>query len=91
MQQRGDHQAVALLVAELASEPVGGALGGDAVEAEALGHALPDGGALEEVERAGAAGERLDGARRQDLDALDGALDAAALCGRRPGWRGAAP
>ena len=63
VKQRGDHQAVARLVAELASEPVGDALGGDAVQTEALGHTLPHGGALEEVKRAGAAGDRVDGAR----------------------------
>ena len=90
VQQRGDHQAVAGLVADLAGEPVGGALGGDGVQAEALGNPLPDGGALEEVKGAGAAGDRVHGARGQHLDALDGALDAAALCGRRPGWPAAA-
>ena len=65
VQQRGDHQPVAGLVAELAGEPVGGALGGDGVQAEALGDALPHGGALEEVERPGAAGDRVHGARRR--------------------------
>ena len=78
VQQRGDHQPVARLVAELAGEPVGDALGGDGVQTEALGNPLPDGGALEEVKRASAAGDRVDGARRQNLDGLDGALDAAA-------------
>ena len=42
VQQRGDHQAVAVLVAGLAREAVGGALGGDAVQAEALGRGVPD-------------------------------------------------
>ena len=37
VQQRGHHQPVARLVAELAGEPVGGALGGDRVQPEALG------------------------------------------------------
>ena len=64
VQQRGDHQPVAGLVADLAGQPVGGALGGDGVQAEALGDALPDGGALEEVKGAGAAGDRVHGARR---------------------------
>ena len=90
VQQRGHHQPVASLVAELAGEPVGGALGGDGVQAEALGHALPYGGALEEVERARLAGDRMDGAGRQHLDAFDGALDAAARACPRGGWRGAA-
>ena len=78
VQQRGHHQPVAGLVAELAREAVGGALGGDRVQAEALWNALPDGGALEEVERAGAARDRVDGARREHLDRLDRALDATA-------------
>ena len=78
VQQRGDHQAVAVLVAGLAGEAVGGALGGDAVQAEALRGAVPDRGALEEVEGAGAAGERLNGFGRQELDGLHDRLDAAA-------------
>ena len=78
VQQRGDHQPVASLVAELAGDPVGRALGGDGVQPEALGHALPDRGALEEVERARLAGDRVDGAGREHLDALDRALDPAA-------------
>ncbi len=34
VQERRDHQAVAMLVADLGGDPVGGALGGDAMEAE---------------------------------------------------------
>ena len=41
VQQRGDHQAVAVLVAGLGGEAVGGALRGDAVQAEALGRGVP--------------------------------------------------
>ena len=78
VQQRGDHEAVAVLVAGLGGEAVGGALRGDAVQAEALGSAVPHRGALEEVERPGLAGERLDGFRGEDLDGLDDRLDAAA-------------
>jgi hypothetical protein len=78
VQQRGDHEAVAVLVAGLAGEAVGGALRGDAVQAEALGRGVPDGRALEEVKGAGAAGERLHGFRREQLDGLDDGLDAAA-------------
>ena len=77
VQKRGDHQAVALLVAGLGGETVGRALRRDAVEAEALGSTLPDGGALEEVVGPGARGERLDGLGREELDRLDHALDAA--------------
>ena len=89
VQQRGDHQPVAGLVADLAGEPVGGALGGDRVQAEALRDALPDGGALEEVKRAGAAGDRVHGPRREHLDPRDDAVDAAARSAPRPGWRAA--
>ena len=59
VQQRRDHQAVAVLVADLGGEPVGGALRRDAVQAEALGRGVPDGRALEEVEGARPRGERL--------------------------------
>ena len=78
VQQRGDHQAVAVLVAGLLGEAVGGALRGDAVQAEALGRGVPHGRALEEVEGARAAGKRLHGLGREDLDGLDDGLDAAA-------------
>ena len=78
VQERRDHQAVALLVAGLGGEAVGRALRGDAVQAEALGSGVPDGRALEEVIGAGAGGESLDGLGREELDALDDALDATA-------------
>ena len=78
VQQRGDHQAVAVLVAGLGGQAVGGTLRGDAVQAEALGRGVPDGRALEEVEGAGADGERLDGLGREHLDGLDDRLDLAA-------------
>ena len=64
VQKRGDHEAIARLVTDLLGEPVGRALGGDSVEAEPLGDALPDGAALEEVERASTAGDGLNGAGR---------------------------
>ena len=51
------------------------------VQPEALRDPLPDGGALEEVKRPGAAGDRVHGPRREHLDAGDGALDAAARGG----------
>jgi hypothetical protein len=78
VQQRGDHQAVAVLVAGLGGEAVGGALGGDAVQAEALGRGVPDGRALEEVEGAGAGRQGLDGLGREQLHRLDHGLDLAA-------------
>ena len=57
VQQARDRQAVAVLVADLRREPVGGVLGGERVQAEALGRGVPHAGALEEVERAHAAGD----------------------------------
>ena len=61
VQQRRDHEAVAMLVAGLLGEAVGSALRDDTVQAKALGRGVPDGRALEEVERARTACERLDG------------------------------
>ena len=78
VQQRGDHQPVALLVAGLDREALGGALRGDAVEAEALGRGVPDGRALEEVEGAGACGDRLHGLRGEHVGRGDDRVDAAA-------------
>jgi hypothetical protein len=75
VQQRGHHEAVAVLVAGLDGEAIGGALGGDAVEAKALGRGVPHGRALEEVEGAGAGGEALDRLGREQLDGLDDRLD----------------
>ena len=53
-------------------------LGGERVQAEALGRGVPDAGALEEVERAHAIGDRLDGLRAEQLDGRDGRVDAGA-------------
>ena len=77
VQQGGNHQPVTGLVAKLTREPVRGALGGDGVQTEALGNPLPDGRALKEVECPRAAGDRMNGARREHLDRLHCALDAA--------------
>ena len=63
VQQARDGQAVAVLVADLAGDAVGRVLRGERVQAEALGRRVPDARALEEVERAHAAGERLHGLR----------------------------
>ena len=71
-------QAVAVLVADLGREPVGRVLGGQRVQAEALGRRLPDARALEEVECAHARGERLHGLRREQLDGRDDRVDAPA-------------
>ncbi len=79
VQQGGDHQAVARLVADLAGQPVGGALGGHGVQPEALGNALPDGGALEEVKGARAARDGVHVLAGEDIDGGDDALDAPPL------------
>ena len=78
VQQRRDHEAVAVLVAGLDGQAIGGALGGDAMQTEALGRGVPHGRALEEVEGAGPCGEPLDGLGREQLDGLDDRLDATA-------------
>jgi hypothetical protein len=79
VQQRGDHQAVTGLEADLAGDPIGGALGGDGVQAEALGDPLPHRRALEEVKRPRARGDRQDGLGRQRVDAGDDVVDAALM------------
>ena len=89
VQQRGDQQAVAVLVAGLGGEAVGGALGGDGVQAEALGRGVPAGARSKKSKVRGAGGERLDGLGREHLDGLDDRLDLAAGACPRPGWRGA--
>ena len=77
VQQARDGQPVAVLVADLGGEPVGGVLGGERVQAEALGRGVPDAGALEEVEGAHAVGDRVHGLRAQQLDGADGGVDLA--------------
>ena len=83
VQQRRAEELVAVLVLELAREPVGRGLGGHRVEAEALRHQVPAGRPLEEVEGGGARGERLDALRREDLDGLRDGRDLALLALRR--------
>jgi hypothetical protein len=75
VQKRGDHQAVTKLVIDLSGQAVGRALGRDRVQAEALRNPLPYGCPLEEVERPGSAGDRVHRGGREDLHALDRALD----------------
>ncbi len=79
VQERGDQQAVTRLIADLAGEAVRRPLRGDGVEAEALGDPLPDGGALEEIKRPRPAGNCVYGARREQLDPADRALNASAV------------
>ena len=75
MEQRGDDQAVAVGVADLAREQLGGRAGRERVQAEAVGHRVPDGAALEEVEGADALGELLHGLGAEDPDGVDDVLD----------------
>jgi hypothetical protein len=79
VQERRAEQLVAVLVLELAGEPVGGSLGRDGVEPEALRHQVPPGRALEEVEGGRARGQGLHALRREDLDRLGDARDLALL------------
>ena len=75
VQQRGDDQAVAVGVADLAREQLGGGARPERVQAEAVGRRVPDGAALEEVEGANALGELLHGLGREDADGVDDVLD----------------
>ena len=77
VQQGGDEQAVAMPVVGGGGQPVGGALHGHGVEAEALGRGVPRLAALEEVEHLGGRGEVLHGLGRQDVDRVDDRLDLA--------------
>ena len=85
VQQARDGQAVAVLVADLGGEPVGRVLGGQRVQAEALGRRVPHARALEEVERAHPAGERLHGLRAEQLDGRDDRVHAPAAALRLVG------
>ena len=78
VQQARHGQAVAVLVADLRRQLVGGVLRRQRVQAEALGRRVPDGRALEEVEGAHAPGERLHGLRGEQLDGRDHRVDAPA-------------
>jgi hypothetical protein len=69
VEQRGDHQPVTGLVADLARQPVSGALGGDGMQAEAFRDPLPHPGPLEEVKCPGPAGDGVHGLRREHLNA----------------------
>jgi hypothetical protein len=84
VQQGGDEQPVAVLVAGGRGEAVGGALDGHGVQAEALGSGVPGLAALEELERLGVRGEPLDGLGREHLDGADDRLDLPAARGVEP-------
>ena len=81
VQQRGDQQAVAVLVAGGGGEPVGGALDGDGVQAEALGGGVPLLAALEELEGLGVGRELVHRLGREHLDGADDRVDLAAARG----------
>ena len=83
VQQRGDDQAVAVGVADLAREQLGGRAGAERVQAEAVGRGVPDRAALEEVEGAHALGELLHGLGREDPDGVDDVLDAGGAARRQ--------
>ena len=76
MHERGDHQPIRVVVADLLGQTVGSPLRGHRVQPEALGNALPHGRVLEEVKRPGAAGDRVDGLGREHLDPLYDAVHA---------------
>jgi hypothetical protein len=70
VEEGGDGELVAFDPADGAADLVGGALGGEGVDAEALGLQLPAAVGLEEVEAGGGAGDRQDAGRLEDLDRI---------------------
>ena len=78
VQQRCDRQAVAVLVAHFAGDAIGCLLGRQRVQSEALGGALPDARALEEVKRANPRCQRLHGLRLEQVNRADHGVDAPA-------------
>ena len=77
VQQRRDGELVAFDPADDAADAVGGPLGGEGVDAEALGLQLPAAVGLEEVEAGRGAGDRQHAGRLQHFDRLGNAGDAA--------------
>ena len=75
VQQARQGETIAVLMTHLEGDPVRGALGGKRMEAEALRGGSPNACALEEVEGALAAGERLEGLGAQRLDGRDRGID----------------
>ena len=80
VQERRHRQLVAFGPADAAADLVGGALGGQRVDAEALGLQLPAAVGLEEVEDRRGAGDRQHAGGLEHVDRLGNAGDAA---GRR--------
>ena len=68
VQQRGDRELVAILPADRAADLVGGLLGGEGVDAEALGPHLAAAVGLEEVEYGSGAGDREDAGGLEHVD-----------------------
>ena len=77
VQQRRHGELVAFDPADDAADLVGGPLGGEGVDAEALGLQLPAAVGLEEVEAGRGAGDRQHAGGLQHLDRLGDAADAA--------------
>ena len=77
VQERGDRELVAVRPADRAADLVGGVLGGEGVDAEALGAQLPAAVGLEEVEDRRGAGDRQHAGGLQHVDGLGIAADAA--------------
>ena len=77
VQQRRDGELVAFDPADDAADLVGGPLGGEGVDAEALGLQLPAAVGLEEVEAGRGAGDRQHAGGLEHLDRLGDAADAA--------------
>ena len=90
VQQRGDGQLVAAVPAHGATDLVGGLLGGESVDAEALGPHLAAAVGLEEVEDRRGAGDRQHPGGLQDVDGLGNAAHRHRRR-RRCGWRSAGP
>ena len=77
VQQRRDRELVAFDPADDAADLVGGALGGEGVDAEALGLQLPAAVGLEEVEARRGAGDRQHARGLEHVDRVGDAGDAA--------------
>ena len=81
VEKRGDRELVAVGPADRAADRVGGVLGGEGVDPEALGPQVAAAVQLEEVEDAGGAGDRQHSGGLEHVDRLG---DAGGAAGRAP-------